>query len=114
VQRGAPARVPADRLADAAVGTYIDRNRMALDGVPGVYLRLAAAAATLRQPGSGGRTMAWVAAGRLAAIAMAAVPDWDWLPGELLIVEAGGRSVRHGAWRVAGSSGVVDEIAGLM
>ena len=68
--------------------------------------RLAHAAARPRRPlrhaGPGSLELAWIAAGRLDAWIQPDTDPWDWLPGALLVTEAGGRPrVRN---RAAGTS----------
>jgi myo-inositol-1(or 4)-monophosphatase len=67
--------------------------------------------------GSGSLDLAWVAAGRIDGWVQPDVDEWDWLPGALLVAEAGGRcTVRPGspAWHVAGAPAVVDALMALL
>jgi myo-inositol-1(or 4)-monophosphatase len=71
----------------------------------------------LRMAGSGSLDLAWVAAGRIDGWVQPNVEEWDWLPGALLVAEAGGRcAVLPGspAWYVAGAPVVVDGLAELI
>ena len=47
-------------------------------------------AGLLRHAGPGTLELAWVAAGRLDAWVQPDTDPWDWLPGALLVTEAGG------------------------
>jgi myo-inositol-1(or 4)-monophosphatase len=71
--------------------------------------RLAEAAAVLRMGGAGSLELAWLAAGRIDGWAQPNVDPWDWLPGRLLVEEAGGRTaVLDGdplRWHVAAAPG---------
>jgi myo-inositol-1(or 4)-monophosphatase len=56
--------------------------------------RLLAAAGSVRITGSGTLELAYVAAGRLHGWIQPATYRWDWVPGALLVTEAGGRAER--------------------
>ena len=69
---------------------------------------------TLEGPGS--LELAWVAAGRLDAWIQPDTDPWDWIPGALLVQEAGGVATvvqRETRWHIAGSSAVVDALVQL-
>ena len=71
--------------------------------------------AILRTGGAGSLDLAWVAAGRLVAWVQREPEPWDWLPGALLVREAGGRAeVLAGGWHVAGAPALVDAIGALV
>ena len=64
--------------------------------------------------GSGSCDLAAVAAGRVGVWAQPLVPAWDWLPGEALVLGAGGRTaqvdVRGTTWSVAGRPTAVEQV----
>jgi fructose-1,6-bisphosphatase/inositol monophosphatase family enzyme len=72
--------------------------------------------AGMRVHGSGSLELAWLAAGRVDAWLQFETAEWDWLPGALLVDEAGGASRRvddaEGAWFVAGNRTNCAEIVG--
>ena len=58
-----------------------------------------------------------MAAGRLDGWIQPDTDPWDWLPGALLVQEAGGVATvvqRETRWHVAGSSALVDELVALL
>ena len=58
---------------------------------------LVRSAAVVRTGGAGGLELAWLAAGRIDGWAQIGTQPWDWLPGALLVREAGGHAdVRAG------------------
>jgi len=112
--RGAGAgrlRVRAGRALDEAiVATFADRR--VLDAAS--LVALARAAGVLRTGGAGSLDLAWVAAGRLDAWIQRNPMPWDWLPGALLVAEAGGRAVvTEDGWHVAGAPEVVEALVEL-
>ena len=79
--------------------------------------RLLDAAGLLRHAGPGSLELAWVAAGRLDGWIQPDTDPWDWLPGALLVQEAGGVATvvqRETRWHIAGSSALVDELVALL
>jgi myo-inositol-1(or 4)-monophosphatase len=68
--------------------------------------------------GAGSLELAWVAAGHIDAWAQPNVDDWDWLPGRLLVAEAGGSvAVVPGdplTWFVAAAPGTFEEVMALV
>ena len=58
----------------------------------------------IRHAGPGTLELAWVAAGRLDAWIQPDTDPWDWLPGALLVTEAGGEARVDPARRRAGTS----------
>ena len=92
------AGVPA--LADAVVATFVDIRRRDPEIVRGTE-GLLRCVGGLRAVGCGTLELAWVAAGRLDGWVQADVEPWDWHPGALLVVEAGGVVRVSGRWRVA-------------
>jgi myo-inositol-1(or 4)-monophosphatase len=97
-------------LADSLVATFADPRVM----TPDALLALADAA-ILRTGGAGSLDLAWVAAGRLDAWVQREPEPWDWLPGALLVREAGGRAeVLEGGWHLAGAPALVEELSMLL
>jgi myo-inositol-1(or 4)-monophosphatase len=115
---GRRVRVRAGRsLAEAHVATFLRRDRLVLPGVRATGHALLDAAGLVRHAGPGSLELAWVAAGRLHGWMQPAVDPWDWLPGALLVAEAGGEArVVEGAtrWHIAGPQALVDELAALV
>jgi myo-inositol-1(or 4)-monophosphatase len=118
--RGAGERVNRVRrgrsLGDAHVATFLRQDRLVLPGVRAAAHRLLDAAGLIRHAGPGSLELAWVAAGRLDAWIQPHVDPWDWLPGALLVTEAGGEArVVHAAtrWHIAGAAPLVEELAAL-
>jgi myo-inositol-1(or 4)-monophosphatase len=59
----------------------------------------------VRTGGSGGLELAWLAAGRVDGWVQRGSKPWDWLPGALLVREAGGRAeVTADGWHVAAAT----------
>ncbi len=118
-QRGATAltiRTPRP-LDQAFVATFLRQDRLVLPGVRETAHLLLDAAGLIRHAGPGTLELAWVAAGRLDAWIQPQVDPWDWLPGALLVTQAGGtvRVIEKGArWHIAGPEPLVDELAGLL
>jgi myo-inositol-1(or 4)-monophosphatase len=112
---GAPLRAGGPRvLGDAVVATFVDVRRR--DGaIAGGTERLLRSVGALRAVGCGSLELAWVAAGRLHAWVQADVEPWDWHPGALLVVEAGGAALISGRWHVAaGGPDLCDEVLGAV
>ena len=104
-------------LATAHVATFFRQDRLVQPGVRANARAILDACGLLRHAGPGTLELAWVAAGRLDAWIQPATDPWDWLPGALLVTEAGGvaRIVeRETRWHVAGASAVVDELVALL
>jgi myo-inositol-1(or 4)-monophosphatase len=99
------------RLAEALVSTFADDRVLR----PEDLLVLVDAAAVVRTGGAGSLELAWVAAGRIDAWVQRDTAPWDWLPGALLVREAGGRAeVLDGGWHIAAAPDVFDDLAGLL
>jgi myo-inositol-1(or 4)-monophosphatase len=99
------------RLADALVSTFVDDRVLR----PEDLLMLVDAAAVVRTGGAGSLELAWVAAGRIDAWVQRDTAPWDWLPGALLVREAGGRAeVLPGGWHVAAAPATFDDLAALL
>ena len=93
---GAPLRMAAEpRPLDAAViATFLHQPKQHLPGVSETLQRVFSAAGSTRVTGSGTLELAYVAAGRLDGWIQPATYRWDWVPGALLVAEAGGRAER--------------------
>jgi myo-inositol-1(or 4)-monophosphatase len=109
---GRPLAVRAGRtLAQAAVATFLRQDKAADRGA--LLAALVDAAGIVRTGGAGTLELAWVAAGRVDGWAQPNVDPWDWLPGRLLVEEAGGTTaVLDGEprWHLAGAAALVDEL----
>jgi myo-inositol-1(or 4)-monophosphatase len=104
-------------LHEALVATFLRTDKLAGRDAAPVLAALAEHAGMLRMGGSGTLDLAWVAAGRVDGWAQPNVDDWDWLPGRMLVEEAGGScTVLEGApaWHVAGSPAVAGGLAVLL
>ena len=94
-------------LDQALVSTFADPRVM----TPEALVALARAG-ILRTGGAGSLDLAWIAAGRVDAWVQRDPMPWDWLPGALLVREAGGRAeVLDGGWHIAGAPELVAELA---
>jgi myo-inositol-1(or 4)-monophosphatase len=118
-RHSAPLRVRAGApLAGAVVSSFLRADK--LRGAPAApaFGPLVAAPAVLRMGGAGSLELAWLAAGRLDAWAQPNVDPWDWVPGRLLVEEAGGRTaVLEGdplTWHVAAAPGTFPELEALL
>jgi myo-inositol-1(or 4)-monophosphatase len=99
------------------VATFLRQDRLVLPGVRATAHALLDAAGLIRHAGPGSLELAWVAAGRLDAWMQPEVDPWDWLPGSLLVTEAGGAArVVHAQvrWHIAGPPALVDELERLV
>jgi myo-inositol-1(or 4)-monophosphatase len=111
VRDGAP-------LREAVVSSFLRADKLrgssAIDG----FGPLLGAPAVLRMGAAGSLELAWLAAGRIDAWAQPNVDPWDWLPGRLLVEEAGGRTALLDgdplAWHLAAAPGTFDELAALL
>jgi myo-inositol-1(or 4)-monophosphatase len=90
---GAAGAAPA-ALDRAVIATFLHQPKRELPGVQDTMQRLLAAAGSVRITGSGTLELAYVAAGRLHGWIQPATYRWDWVPGALLVTEAGGRAER--------------------
>ena len=115
---GRPGAVRRGRaLGEALVSTFLRTDKLAGAAAAPVLAALAEHAGMLRMGGSGTLDLAWVAAGRIDGWAQPDVDPWDWLPGRLLVEEAGGRClVLPGApaWHLAGAPDVAGALAELL
>jgi myo-inositol-1(or 4)-monophosphatase len=115
---GVALRVRAGAVLDAAViSTFLRPDKLRGADAVAAFGPLIAGAGMLRMGGAGTLELAWLAAGRLDGWAQPNVDAWDWLPGRLLVQEAGGRTgIVEGAmtWHVAGAPGTFDALAALL
>lgn len=81
-------------LDEAVVGTFLHAPKRDLPGVVDTLQRVLAQVGSVRITGSGTLELAYVAAGRLHGWIQPATFRWDWVPGALLVTEAGGRAER--------------------
>lgn len=111
--------VPVQRLVDrpleeCSLATYVHPTTLQDSSVREVWLALVGAVATPRILGSGSCDLAGVASGRVGVWAQHSVPAWDWLPGQALVLAAGGRTevVEHRGhrWHLAGNRQSVGEL----
>jgi myo-inositol-1(or 4)-monophosphatase len=107
---------PMDRTIVAVQWGY---GKLALPGVRGVVDRIVDEVGALRVPGSGTLELTWVAAGRLHGWMQPDAADWDWLPGALLVREAGGEAITVDdaaptRWSVAGHAESVARLRALL
>jgi myo-inositol-1(or 4)-monophosphatase len=105
-------------LEQAQIATFLRQDRLVLPGVRETAHRLLDRAGLLRHAGPGSLELAWVAAGRLDGWIQPQVDPWDWLPGALLVTQAGGEARivddTPTRWHIAGPRELVDELAGLL
>ena len=117
-RNGEPIHLRAARaLEDAHVASFFRQDRLVAPGVRESAHALLDRTGLLRHAGPGSLELAWVAAGRLDAWVQPEADPWDWLPGALLVTEAGGVArVVHAStrWHVAGPSALVDALVNLL
>ncbi|HEU5268553.1 MAG TPA: inositol monophosphatase [Jatrophihabitans sp.] len=105
-------------LAELSLTSYLHPPTLSDDAVRQPLLSVLSGAATLRMLGSGSVELAAVAAGRVGAWLQRQVPEWDWLPGAVLVTAAGGQIdvVQHRGqrWHIAGNGQAVAEIRRLL
>jgi fructose-1,6-bisphosphatase/inositol monophosphatase family enzyme len=101
-------------LREVVVCTYVQPERPALlDGVRAI----AAAGAQVRSFGTGSLELAWVAAGRLGAWVQVRPARWDWLPGSVLVEQAGGTAAAlegDPGWHIAAAGELHAELVRLV
>jgi myo-inositol-1(or 4)-monophosphatase len=109
------AAVPLDR---AAVACQWGFGKLELPGVRRVVGRIVDDVGAVRIPGSGTLELSWVAAGRLHGWMQPDAAEWDWLPGALLVREAGGEAITvddaEVPWALGGSPETVAALRGLL
>jgi myo-inositol-1(or 4)-monophosphatase len=105
---------PGRPLEECVLATYLHPG----DASRPRFHRALEAVATSRVRGSGSLELAWVAAGRLDVWLQRDVLPWDWVPGALLVAEAGGTSVvvdqPDGRWHAAGSVLAVQHLSRIL
>jgi fructose-1,6-bisphosphatase/inositol monophosphatase family enzyme len=101
---GVPLRPRGARALDEAlVSAQIDARVLTEEAL----LSIVRAVALVRSGVSGTLDLAWVAAGRIDGWIQHTPEPWDWLPGALLVTEAGGIAAARGdGWHVAGRGAV--------
>jgi myo-inositol-1(or 4)-monophosphatase len=109
---------PGAPLREAAVSCQWGFGKLAHEGVRDVVGRIVDRVGAVRIPGSGTLELAWVAAGRLHGWMQPHAAEWDWLPGALLVCEAGGVARTFDAgptpWSLAGHAGTVAQLRELL
>jgi myo-inositol-1(or 4)-monophosphatase len=116
---GTPLRVRAGApVSEAVVSSFLRDDKLRGAAAVESFAPLIGSPAVLRMGGAGSLELAWLAAGRIDAWAQPHVDPWDWLPGRLLVEEAGGRTaVLDGdrlRWHVAAAPRTFDELAALL
>ena len=117
---GRPLRVrDAVALDQALVAVHWGFGKRDLPGVRTVVDHIVDDVGAVRVPGSGTLELCWVAAGRLHGWMQADAKAWDWLPGALLVREAGGVAidVTDGVpvrWSLGGAAETVERLRGLL
>src|SRR4051794_6321138 len=110
-------REAAKTLDEATIATFLHAPKRELPGVVDPITSLLARAGSVRITGSGTLELAYVAAGRLDGWIQPATFTWDWLPGALLVTEAGGQAIRTDTdpyWCIAGPGTLVEPLTGLL
>ncbi len=116
---GIPTELLRDRsLDEVSVCSYLHPETIPSREMREPLLRMIRPAATVRMFGSGSVELAWIAGGRIGAFAQYDCQDWDWYPGQALVLGAGGaaRVVEHGGhhWHLAGNRRTVDDLAAAL
>ena len=111
VRDGAP-------LSEAVVSSFLRDDKLRGASAIEAFGPLLGEPAVLRMGGAGSLELAWLAAGRIDAWAQPTVDPWDWLPGRLLVEEAGGRTtVLDDAplrWHVAAAPRTFEELVAVL
>jgi fructose-1,6-bisphosphatase/inositol monophosphatase family enzyme len=107
--------IPDRHLHETSLATYLHPTRFSLPDTVEPFLVLVQSAATIRMLGSGSLELAQVASGGLGVYVHHSAPAWDWLPGEALVLGAGGHTEtldhRGYRWHLAGSATAVADAA---
>ena len=102
---------PADKLC---LSTYLHPTSMTDPKIAAAWEKVAPHFATVRMLGAGSVDLSCVADGTWGAWMQHSVKDWDWYPGQALVLAAGGaaRKVEAGGveWCIAGNKQVVDQM----
>ena len=105
-------------LHEAVISSFLRDDKLRGASAIEAFGPLVGAPAVLRMGGAGSLELAWLAAGRIDGWAQPNVDPWDWLPGRLLVEEAGGRAAVLGdaplRWHVAAAPRTFDELAALL
>lgn len=116
-RNGEPMRVAGADLQQAVIATFLHQPKRDLPGVADTLRRVLAGAGSVRITGSGTLELAYVAAGRLHGWIQPATYRWDWVPGALLVTEAGGETLRTPAdpdWCIAAATpALLEQLRGL-
>lgn len=101
-------------LEDSVLATYLHPG----DGERHSFLRVLDAVASTRIRGSGSLELAWLAAGRVDVWMQRNVNPWDFVPGALVVTEAGGVcetiSGADGEWSLAAGVGQFENLRRLL
>ncbi len=116
---GAPVVPLVDRpLDECSLATYVHPTTLHDPDVRDVWLAIVGGCATPRMLGSASCDLAGVAGGRVGVWAQHSLPEWDWLPGQALVLAAGGRTevVEHRGhrWHLAGNHRAVGELLEIL
>ena len=102
---------PADKLC---LSTYLHPTSITDPTIASAWEKVAPHFATVRMLGAGSVDLSCVADGTWGAWMQHSVKDWDWYPGQALVLAAGGaaRKVEAGGveWCIAGNKQVVDQM----
>jgi len=105
-------------LQHAHVATFFRQDRLVLPGVRDTARALLDRAGLIRHAGPGSLELAWIAQGRLDAWVQPNADPWDWLPGALLVTQAGGEArvidTTPTPWYLAGAPELLDELQRLL
>ena len=102
---------PAEQLC---LSTYLHPSCITDPAISSAWEKVAPHFATVRMLGAGSVDLSSVADGTWGAWMQHSVKDWDWYPGQALVLAAGGaaRKVTAGGveWCIAGNKHVVDQM----
>lgn len=99
---------------DLCLSTYLHPSCITDPKISAAWEKVAPHFATVRMLGAGSVDLSSVADGTWGAWMQHSVKDWDWYPGQALVIAAGGaaRKVNAGGveWCIAGNKQVVDQM----
>jgi myo-inositol-1(or 4)-monophosphatase len=106
-------------LDQALVAVHWGFGKLTLPGVRTVVDHIVDRVGALRVPGSGTLELCWTAAGRLHGWMQPDAKPWDWLPGALVVREAGGVAVDVTEdvpvrWSLGGAAETVERLRRLL
>jgi myo-inositol-1(or 4)-monophosphatase len=106
-------------LDQALVAVHWGFGKLALPGVRTVVDHIVDRVGALRVPGSGTLELCWTAAGRLHGWMQPDAKPWDWLPGALVVREAGGVAIDVTEdvpvrWSLGGAAETVERLRRLL